>query len=128
MVRAILAIAASLAAASCLAAGASAGPGNGKNAVFIFNDCSGGVGEVTLVSQASPSGLFATAHVVASNRPAPLISLDYELYIGGELIETGGYAHAHPQNGQPIVSCSGTFATGALVFVIEVTGFFPAGA
>jgi hypothetical protein len=56
-----------------------------------------------------------------------LISLDYELYSEGVLIETGGFAHEHPQKGQPIVRCHGTFAIDDLVFVIEVTGFFPAG-
>lgn len=106
---------------------APATPGNGKNAVFIFNDCDGGVGEITLVSQASPAGRFATAHVVGSNRPAPLVSLDYEIYDGGVVIDSGGYAHPHPQQGQPLVTCNGSFTVDGLTFVITVTGFFPAG-
>jgi hypothetical protein len=118
----------SIAAVALAVAGTGQGvPGSGKNAVFIFNNCDHGIGQITLVSQASPNGLFATAHVVGSNRPAPLISLDYEVYSGTQLLESGGYAHAHPQQGQPIVTCNGTFSIGDLTFVIRVTGFFPAG-
>ena len=109
------------------ATAASAVPGNGQNALLIFNDCDSGVGEVTLMSQASAAGRFATAHVVGTNRPAPLISLRYEAYSGTELVDEGGFAHANTQKGQPVVHCTGTFMIGDLRFEIEVAGFFPAG-
>ncbi len=111
-----------------VAATASAAPGNGKNAVLIFNDCDSGVGQITLVSQASLNGLYATAHVVGTNRPAPLVSLNYELYDGAVLIDSGGYAHPHPQQGHPLVTCNGSFTIDGLRFEITVTAFFPAGA
>jgi hypothetical protein len=113
--------------ALALVGAASATPGNGKNTVFIFNDCDNGVGEITLVSQASLAGLFATAHVVGSNHPAPLVSLAYEVYVGATLIDSGAYAHANPQRGQPLVTCDGSFDVDGLTFVIRVVGFFPAG-
>lgn len=114
--------------ALAVSAPATATPGNGVNTVYIFNDCDHGVGEVTLVSQASAKGLFATAHVLESNRPAPLISLAYELMLDGiGTVDTGSFAHAHPQQGQPIVACTGSFEVPGGVIYIEVTGFFPAG-
>ncbi len=112
-----------------------AAPGNGTNAVLVFNDCGGTA--ITLVSQASPRAAFATAHVVGSNRPAPLTSLSYVVtaVIDGEtvVLDSGGYAHPHVQQGQPVVSCSGYFTTTdpesglLLTITIQVTGFFPAG-
>jgi hypothetical protein len=126
--RHVLTIGALLALSLALSASATATPGNGKNTVYIFNDCDGGVGEITLVSQASASGLFATAHLLASNRPAPLISLDYEVVLDGVgTVDSGSYSHPHPQQGQPIVSCTGHFDIPDGVVYIEVTGFFPAG-
>lgn len=127
MFRRVAPIAAAIALVLAVTGPAAAVPGNGTNAVFIFNDCDHGVGQITLVSEASANGLFATAHVVGSNRPAPLISLAYDLFIGDELIESGGFEHKNPQQGQPIVSCIGSFTIGDLRFEIAVTGFFPAG-
>jgi hypothetical protein len=122
---ALIGIAATVALSLAVTAGAA--PGNGTNAVLIFNNCDHGVGQVTLVSQASAAGRFATAHVVGTNRPAPLISLQYDLFAGDELIESGGFEHSHPQQGQPVVTCSGSFTIDGLRFEIQVTGFFPAG-
>ena len=93
---ALIGIAAALTFSLC--GTAAAVPGNGANGLLIFNDCDSGVGEITLVNQGSLNGLFATAHVVGTNRPVPLISLEYDLYIGGELIESGGYAHRHTRS------------------------------
>jgi hypothetical protein len=110
-----------------VAATASASPGNGTNALLIFNDCGGT--SVTLVSQGK--GAFATAHVVASNAPAPLVSLAYvaTAEVDGQtvVVDSGEFAHAHPQQGQPLISCTGEFTVGDLTFHIEVTGFFPHG-
>ena len=122
---ALIGIGAALALASVGAA--SATPGNGTNAIFIFNDCDSGVGQITLINQGSLAAKFATAHVVGSNRPAPLVSLNYEIYDGTVLIDSGGYAHAHPQQGRSIVTCNGSFDVGGLTFLITVTAFFPAG-
>jgi len=127
MRRTLTLIAVATALTLSLAGPVAAAPGNGKNTVFILNNCDSGIGEITLVSQASLNGRFATAHVVGSNRPAPLISLDYKVSLGADLLESGGYAHKHPQQGQPVVTCVGSFAVEGLTFEITVTAFFPAG-
>jgi hypothetical protein len=121
--------------ALAFAATAGAVPGKGKNALLIFNDCGGTT--ITLVSQASPNAAFATAHVVGSNAPAPLVSLAYvaTAEIDGEtvVLDSGAYGHAHPQRGKPLVTCTGTFAVTdpgsglEITFHITVTGFFPRG-
>ena len=113
--------------ALALIGSAGAVPGNGKNAFFIFNDCDSGVGEIVLVNQASLTGAFATAHIVGSNRPAPLVSLDYEIFIGEDLIDSGSIRHEHPQQGQPLISCTGSFTLDELRFEVDVTAFLPAG-
>jgi hypothetical protein len=105
----------------------SAVPGSGTNAIPISLTCDSGVGELTLISEASLAGLFATAHIVGSNRPAPLISLDFEVFSNGELVDSGSFGHEHPQQGQPIVTCRGSFMIGDLTVVFTSTGFFPAG-
>ena len=69
--RTTLALLALLGCALAVSGSAIAAPGNGTNTVYVFNDCDSGVGQVALVSQASAAGRFATAHLVASNRPAP---------------------------------------------------------
>ncbi len=123
-----LALVALLVCALVIASSAVATPGNGQNTVYIFNDCDSGVGEVTLVGQASDSGLFATAHLLGSNRPAPLISLTYEVVLDGiGVVDSGSYSHAHQQQGQPIVNCTGYFDIPGGTIEIEVSGFFPAG-
>jgi hypothetical protein len=116
-----------LGCALVIASSAVATPGNGQNTVYIFNDCDSGVGEITLVSQASDRGRFATAHLLASNRPAPLISLAYEVVLDGVVVDSGSFSHGHPQKGQPIVNCTGHFEIPGGRIDIVVSGFFPAG-
>ena len=107
-------------------------PGSGQNALTVSLECEDG-SNLTLISQAHLNGRFATAHIVGSNRPVPLISLSFVVSIGGVVVDSGSYGHANPEQGQPPISCTGFFeltdpATGELVrFDIEVTGFFPAG-
>jgi hypothetical protein len=135
MHRSIRMAAAAAVAALAFAGSAAATPGNGKNTVLIFNECGGT--SITLVSQASSAGAFATAHVVGSNAPAPLVSLAYvaTAEIDGDtvVLDSGSYEHAHPQQGQPLVSCTGSFAITdpasglEITFHITVTGFFPRG-
>ena len=49
------------------------------------------------------------------------------------MVDSGSFGHAHPQQGQPLVDCTGSFelidpATGEVVmFELESSGFFPAG-
>ena len=111
---------------------AAAVPGSGQNALFVSLECDDG-SELTLISQAHLNGRFATAHIVGSNRPVPLVSLAFVVSIGGVVVDSGSYGHAHPQQGQPMVNCTGSFelvdpATGELVlFDVESSGFFPAG-
>jgi hypothetical protein len=117
-----------LSLALVIASSAVATPGNGRNTVYIFNDCDSGVGKVTLVGQASDRGLFATAHLLASNRPAPLISLAYKVVLDDiGVVDSGSYSHSHPQQGQLIVNCTGYFDIPDGRIEIEVSGFFPAG-
>ena len=107
-------------------------PGSGQNALIVSLECEDG-SELTLISQAHLNGRFATAHIVGSNRPVPLVSLSYVVSIGGVVVDSGSYRHEHPQQGQALVDCTGSFelvdpATGEVVrFDIESTGFFPAG-
>jgi hypothetical protein len=107
-------------------------PGSGQNALLVSLECDDG-SELTLISQAHLNGLFATAHIVGSNRPVPLVSLSFVVSVGGVVVDSGSFGHAHPEQGQPLVDCTGSFeltdpATGELVtFDIESTGFFPAG-
>lgn len=126
--RRALTLLAFLGCALAISGSAIATPGNGKNTLYIFNDCDSGVGEITLVSQASGAGRFATAHLVENNRPAPLVSLAYDVVLDGiGIVESGSFSHAHPQQGQPIVRCNGHFEVPGGVVDIVVTGFFPAG-
>ena len=107
-------------------------PGSGQNALIVSLECEDG-SDLSLVSQAHLNGRFATAHIVGSNRPVPLVSLSFVVSVGGVVVDSGSFGHAHPQQGQPLVDCTGSFelvdpATGELVmFDIESTGFFPAG-
>ena len=107
-------------------------PGGGQNALIVSLECEDG-SELSLISQAHLNGRFATAHIIGSNRPVPLVSLSYVVSIGGVVVDNGSFGHAHPQQGQALVDCAGSFelvdpATGGLVmFDIESTGFFPAG-
>ena len=126
--RKTLTLLALLGCALAISGSAIATPGNGTNTVYVFNDCDSGVAEITLVSQASDAGRFATAHLVASNRPAPLVSLAYDVVLDGiGVVESGSFSHAQPQKGQPIVRCTGHFDIPGGVVRIVVTGFFPAG-
>ena len=126
--RKTLALVALLGCALVIANTAIATPGNGQNTVYIFNDCDSGAGDVTLVSQASERGRFATAHLVAGNRPAPLISLAYEVVLDGVgVVDSGSFSHPHAQKGQPIVNCTGHFDIPDGRIDIVVSGFFPAG-
>lgn len=107
-------------------------PGSGQNALLVSLECEDG-SELTLISQAHLNGLFASAHIVGSNRPVPLVSLSFVVSVGGEVVDSGSFGHAHPQQGQAMVDCTGSFelvdpVTGEPVtFDIESTGFFPAG-
>jgi hypothetical protein len=121
-----------LALTLALPATVAAVPGSGQNAIVVTLECDDG-SELSLISQASLNGRFATAHIIGSNRPVPLVSLSFVVSIDGVVVDSGSFEHAQPQQGQPLVSCTGFFeftdpATGALLRVdLESTGFFPAG-
>ncbi|MBA2632235.1 MAG: hypothetical protein H0U86_04440 [Chloroflexi bacterium] len=115
-----------------LPAAVAAVPGSGQNAIVVTLECDDG-NELSLISQAHLNGRFAAAHIIGSNRPVTLVSLSFVVSIEGVVVDRGSFEHAHPQQGQPIVSCTGFFeftdpATGALLRVdLESTGSFPAG-
>ena len=68
-------------------------PGSGQNALFVSLECEDG-SELTLISQAHLNGRFATAHIVGSNRPVPLVSLSCVVSIGGVMVDSGSFGHA----------------------------------